>query len=112
MAESLEDLAEFSIDDLLRQLADALAPGGSPLDPDHKRAVGLALLRGWFAEVRSSLCSSTLASHVPSDKETVIRDAAAVTDMIGAMTGHGVPLATFSVLVVKYGLAQLCAEDD
>jgi hypothetical protein len=81
-------------------------PRRSPLDRDSKRAIGEALLKGWFAKVRNVLCASTF-NDSPANVEAVARDAAAVMDLVSSLEGH-VPLATFAVLVVKYGISRLC----
>lgn len=108
MTHRLDELATYSVNDLLELLAEELTAGAEPLDPRHKRAIGLALLRAWFMKVRDVLCEGTLEGR-SSDGETVLRDAAAVMDMISSLRGQ-IPLATFSVLVVKYGLDALCDE--
>jgi hypothetical protein len=103
---SLEDLTALDVDDLLVLLAESSIMGGSPLDLDHKREVGKALLFGWFEKVRATLCGSGLG-QIPEKEEIIARDAAAVVDMISSLQGQ-IPVATFAVLVVKYGVARLC----
>lgn len=107
MDDRLEELATYSVNDLLELLAEELTASAEPLDPGHKRAIGLALLRAWFTKVRDVLCEGTLKGRTSG--ETVLRDAAAVMDLISSLQGQ-IPLATFSVLVVKYGLDALCDE--
>jgi hypothetical protein len=109
LEQEVSKLADYEVDDLLIMLAEQTIMGGSPLDPNHKRNIGRALLRGWFAKVKDVLCAPEGLSRSARDKESEIRDAAAVADTISATLGQQVPVVTLSILIVKYGLDKLCA---
>jgi len=64
-------LAELSLEELLLCLADTQAVGAAPLDDSHRQAVGMALLRGWFAKLKGQLCGSSFNSDTARDLETV-----------------------------------------
>lgn len=109
MSNELQELGAYTEDQLLLRLAEQMTAGGAPLDPSHKRAVGRALFSGWFAKLRDILCSGAIPIDGSSSTESLARDAAAIMDAIAAFKNQ-LPLATFSMLVAKYGLAALCSE--
>ena len=107
----LEDLATKSVDELLSILAAQSTVGGIPLDEEHRRRIGSVIFDSLLGDIRKAICpkSDSLASSA-SDAETAVRDAAFIMDLLLSLKGDP-PLATLSMLVVKYGVSSICERE-
>lgn len=104
-----EHLVDLSTEDLFLRLGVETTSPGLPLDPDQLRKIGESVFKGWLAKVKNRLCAADLHLTANPDRDTAIRDAAAVTDVVMSL-GHQIPTATVSYLVIRYGLRNICAE--
>lgn len=105
----MQEAAALDVDQLLRQLARSQTLGSGTQDPRREHEVGLALLRAWFATIKESVCGDGVLASSVAEQEDVLRDAGFVADLFLAGAGQP-PVATLSVLIVKYGVARLCSE--
>lgn len=102
---SLIDLEENA---LLLRLADEVALGLGPLDPDRKRSIA----RAWFGAQRERLRVVICADpQIRALRESTSGDrvalAAALADLVATLTGN-LGAATVAVLIVRTGIDSLC----
>jgi hypothetical protein len=105
------NLVQMSVDDLLIELAEESVLSGLSLGPEQKKKIGLAIFESMLKDIRAIICPKrdSLTSSADSDDDTKVRDAAFVMDMLLGLKGHP-PVATLSMLVVKYGVERVCGD--
>ena len=94
---------------LLARLADDVALGVGPLDPDRKRLVARAWIEAQRERLRAVICEDPqirLLRESTSDDRVAL--AAAVADLVASLTGN-LAAATVAVLMVRSGIDSLCA---
>ncbi|MTD47337.1 hypothetical protein GKE82_24330 [Conexibacter sp. W3-3-2] len=104
--DDLQRLLDLDDDLLLVQLADDVAAGVGPLDPDRKRRIAKAWLDAQEDRLRDAVCSDPRVSAARADGEALLI-AAAIADLVAPLFG-GPPAATVAVLLVRRGLDRLC----
>jgi hypothetical protein len=106
---AVEPLLNLSEADLLVRLADDVALGVGPLDPDRKRSIARAWLDAQREALRDAVCGN---ARIRLLRETAADDsvelAAAVADLVAGVSGK-LPAATVAVLMLKVGLDGYCA---
>jgi hypothetical protein len=104
----VQALSGLDEDELLEKLADQVALGVGPLDPQRKRAIARAWMDAQRDSFRASICSDPRVQAI-RDRAAVdeVAAAAAVADLIAAVTGK-LPAATAAMLLVRTGLDRLC----
>lgn len=101
-------LIDLDRDALLARLAEEVALGVSPLDPDRKRSIARAWMDAQRERLRLMICRDpgvTALRETATDAR--IELAAAVADLVASVTGK-MPAATVAVLLVRAGLDDLC----
>lgn len=115
--DELHSLTSLDLDDLLRRLGQDVRSAALPLGPGSDRRIGIAWIRSHWALLKATLCGSKLSKALTRDSESEneIRDAAALIDValspVLAKAGIAAPTVTVAVIIAKYGVGRLCADE-
>jgi len=101
----LRRLFELDGDALLEQLADDVAAGVGPLDPERKRAVARAWMEAQEDRFRDAVCGDPRVQAARSGDSLTL--AAAIADLLTPVLGVP-PAASVAVLLARRGLDRLC----
>lgn len=105
--DDLRCLFELHDDALLVQLADEVAAGVGPLDPDRKRRIAKAWLDAQENRLRDAVCDDPRVQAARAADSEGLLVAAAIADLVAPLIG-GPPAATVAVLLVRRGLDRFC----
>jgi hypothetical protein len=103
----LRRLLDLEDDALLVQLADDVAAGVGPLDPERKRGIARAWLDAQEDRLRDVVCNDPRVRQARAGQGDDLLTAAAIADLMSPLIGVP-PAATVAVLLVRRGLDRLC----